>query len=223
MKFTILSLLGAAQAAANAMVGTNIGGWMVLEPWITPSLFYRFLDKTHTEGIGLDSYTFCEALGPVEGNRVMRAHWDAWFTSEHVRQLAEREVEIIRIPIGDWTTTAYGPYVGCMDGASEKIEWAMDEFHKYGIKVLLDVHAVKDSQNGYDNSGQALNLEWVDETHFKHWSVHNAAWMGHFDGTGYDEINTDNINWAIDNVRALMEKWAKHPALYAVETVNEPW
>jgi len=32
-----------------------------------------------------------------------------------------------------------------MDGASEKIEWAMDEFQKYGIKVLLDVHAMKDS------------------------------------------------------------------------------
>lgn len=47
--------------------------------------------------------------------------------------------------------------------------------------------------------------------------------MGHFDGSGYDEINTDNIKWAVDNVRALMAKWATHPALYAVETVNEPW
>jgi len=40
-----------------------------------------------------------------------------------------------------------------MDGAAAKIEWAMDLFHKYGIKVLLDVHGVKGSQNGYDNSG----------------------------------------------------------------------
>ncbi len=23
--------------------GTNLGGWIVLEPWITPSLFYQFL------------------------------------------------------------------------------------------------------------------------------------------------------------------------------------
>ena len=28
---------GAVNAAA--IVGTNIGGWMVLEPWISPSLF----------------------------------------------------------------------------------------------------------------------------------------------------------------------------------------
>ena len=42
----------------KAMRGTNIGGWMVLEPWITPSLFYWFLGKTHSEGVGLDTYTF---------------------------------------------------------------------------------------------------------------------------------------------------------------------
>ena len=25
----------------NEIRGTNLGGWMVLEPWITPSLFYQ--------------------------------------------------------------------------------------------------------------------------------------------------------------------------------------
>lgn len=25
--------------------GTALGGWLVLEPWITPSLFYQFLGK----------------------------------------------------------------------------------------------------------------------------------------------------------------------------------
>jgi len=63
-----------------AATGTNIGGWMVLEPWITPSLFYRFLGKTHEEGVGMDSYTLCEALGPKEGNKLMKAHWDSWYT-----------------------------------------------------------------------------------------------------------------------------------------------
>ena len=45
--------------------GTALGGWLVLEPWITPSLFYQFLgasDKWGDEApahVGLDSYTFC--------------------------------------------------------------------------------------------------------------------------------------------------------------------
>jgi glucan 1,3-beta-glucosidase len=47
----------------------------------------------------------------------MRAHWDAWVTEEHIRDLADKEVEILRLPIGDWMYQPYGPYVGCMDGA----------------------------------------------------------------------------------------------------------
>jgi glucan 1,3-beta-glucosidase len=101
----------------------------------------------------MDSYTFCEALGPVEGNAVMRSHWDNWVTEDIIKGLADRNVEVVRLPIGDWTTTPYGPYIGCMDGAAEKIEWFLDTAAKYGLKVLLDVHALKDSQNGFDNSG----------------------------------------------------------------------
>ena len=127
------------------MNGVNAGGWMVLEPWITPSLFYRFLGKTHDEGVGIDSYTFCEALGPDEGNKVMRAHWDAWYTEDMIEDLQKKNIEIIRLPIGDWTLNPYGPYVGCMDGAADKIQWFLDTCDKYNIKVLMDVHAMKDS------------------------------------------------------------------------------
>jgi len=84
----LLASITAAKTQGPPIVGTNIGGWMVLEPWITPSLFYRFLGKTHSEGVGMDCYSFCEALGPVEGNKVMRAHWDAWVTEEHIAGLA---------------------------------------------------------------------------------------------------------------------------------------
>ena len=80
-----LAFLSQAADVKKAMTGTNIGGWQVLEPWITPSLFYRFLGKTHSEGVGMDSYTFCEALGAEYGNEVMRAHWDAWVTEDHIK------------------------------------------------------------------------------------------------------------------------------------------
>ena len=94
--FALAALATAASAASSgrAMVGTNIGGWQVLEPWITPTLFYRFLGKTQSEGVGMDQYTFCEALGPDEGNKVLREHWDTWITEETFQQMAEREVEI---------------------------------------------------------------------------------------------------------------------------------
>jgi glucan 1,3-beta-glucosidase len=208
-------------ASSASIVGTNIGGWQVLEPWITPSLFYRFLGKTATEGVGMDSWTMCEALGPVEGNKLMRAHWDSWLTEDHLEGLAERGVQMVRLPIGDWTLRQYGPYVGCMDGAADKIQWFLDTCQKHGLKVLIDVHCVKDSQNGFDNGGQARDVTWSDDSHF----VHNGAayWMGDWNGTAYTSINHANIEFAVDTVRMLLERWGDHPAITALEPVNEPW
>ena len=186
----------------TATVGTNIGGWMVLEPWITPSMFYRFLGKTHSDGIGADQYTFCEALGPEEGNRVLRAHWDTWITEETLYDLAKRGVEWIRVPIGDWTINQYGPYVGCTDGAKEKIEWLLDVSDQLGLKVWLDLHAIKGSQNGYDNSGLSNLTTWTDETHYQHWVHQTANWMGEWDveTMTYSSVDTQKVVDTLDQV-----------------------
>ena len=49
--------------------------------------------------------------------------------------------------------------------------------------------------------------------------------MGTYNSTShsYDNIDWNNIDWAITNVENLMAKWGDHPALYALEPVNEPW
>lgn len=152
LKYLALILVILPLASPKAMVGANIGGWLVLEPWITPSLFYRFLNKTQGE-TAMDAYTLCEALGPEDGNLYMRAHFDAWYTEDNIKDLSTRGVEMVRVPIGDWTLDPYGPFIGCMDGADDKVQWMLDTCAKYNISVLIDVHAAKGSQNGFDNSG----------------------------------------------------------------------
>jgi hypothetical protein len=47
------------------MRGTNLGGFLVLEPWITPSIFYQFLGVTEPSKVGMDMLSFCTALGDV--------------------------------------------------------------------------------------------------------------------------------------------------------------
>ena len=227
--FIAMAALSAQIASAKdqkkAMIGTNIGGWQVLEPWITPSLFYRFLGKTHSDGVGMDQYTFCETLGPEEGNKVLRDHWRNWITEDTFRDMAAREVEMIRLPIGDWTLKPYGPYIGCTDGASDQVKWALDTAAKYNIKVLLDVHAVRGSQNGFDNSGVSNRTIWTDENNFSHWEQAYGEWMGEWDADAweYTSINQDNLDFAKDTVQGLLDTWGTHEALYAIEPVNEPW
>lgn len=155
----------------------------------------------------------------------MKAHWDSWITEDTIKDMADREVEVIRLPIGDWTLKPYDVYEGCMDGSEDKVQWFLDTCEKYGIKVLLDVHCLKGSQNGFDNSGQAQPLTWVDDYDFSHWENLSANWIGDWNQTSYsyDNINQDHIDWALDNVQKLMDRWGNHTAMYALEPVNEPW
>lgn len=219
--------------------GVNLGGWLVLEPWITPSIFYQFLSTQKKYGdqakdkTGMDQYTFCKALGPEEGNRQLRIHWREWVKEEDIKKLASFGINSVRIPIGDWMFKPYGPYVGCTDGATEELDRVLDLCQKYGLSVLLDIHAQKGSQNGFDNSGQSARLEWtsiasslpIGQTTFEHWPIREASWVGTFNRSNktYSEINYDNINHSLDVIRAIVQKYKDHHAILGIEPVNEPW
>ena len=83
---------------------------MVLEPWITPSMFYQFLGKKEGE-VAFDTYTFCEVLGVKEANKQLRRHWNTWVTREIIQELAASgAVNSLRLPVGDYMYKPYGPY-----------------------------------------------------------------------------------------------------------------
>lgn len=94
----------------NQIRGANLGGWMVLEPWITPSLFYQFLGKG--EGTtAFDTYTFCEVLGAKKANEQLRNHWETWVTEDIIKEMAiSGTVNSLRLPVGDYMYIPYGPY-----------------------------------------------------------------------------------------------------------------
>lgn len=217
----------------NQIRGVNLGGWMVLEPWITPSIFYQFLGKG--EGTtAFDTYTFCEVLGAEEANKQLRRHWDTWVTREIIQELAASgAVNSLRLPVGDYMYKSYGPYEGCFDGALEKVDELLDWAYESGLTVLFDVHTLKDSQNGFDNSGQAMGFKWTTalnsefagDISFEHWPIRSARWIGEFDPdtASYPEINRDNIQHALDVVTAIVDRYSGHPAVLGMEPVNEPW
>ena len=100
--------------------GVNLGGWLVLEPWVTPSLFYQFEGRPANE-TAMDMHGFCRVLGAQEANRQLRIHWEKWVTEEHLAELASRGINALRVPVGDWMWTPYWPYHGCADGAVDQL------------------------------------------------------------------------------------------------------
>jgi aryl-phospho-beta-D-glucosidase BglC (GH1 family) len=54
----------------------NLGGWGVLEPWITPSIFENL-----NQSLGIvDEYTLCEKLGTAEASGILFGHWASFYT-----------------------------------------------------------------------------------------------------------------------------------------------
>jgi len=216
--------------------GASLGGWMVLEPWITPSLFYQFLSTVEKHGekapdyTAIDQYTFCTVLGSVEANRQLKAHWASWVTEADIARLADHGFNYVRIPVGDWMYNPYPPYDGgCIDGALEEMQRVLDLCNKYKINVLIDVHGMKDSQNGFDNSGQAKDVVWTrvsnGRSFFTHWDNLSPEWIGTWNSTllEYTDINYDNIEHSLKVLESIIEMYKEHPAVAALQPVNEPW
>jgi len=129
----------------------NIGGWLVLEPWITPSIF-QSLDQS----LGVvDEYTLTQQLGTEAAYNILKPHWDSWVTFADFQKIADSGFNTVRIPIGYW---AYAnPLESGEDftpGAAPYIDAAIDWARGTGLKIWIDLHGAPGSQNGFDNSGQ---------------------------------------------------------------------
>lgn len=115
---------------------------------MTPSLF---------EGTdAADEYQLCNALGVDAASRMLKKHRDTFITWDDLRWIKHSGLNAVRVPIPHWMFGGYAPFVACV----EYIDWLVDTTEKVGLYVLLDLHTVPGSQNGWDHSGQSGAINW---------------------------------------------------------------
>jgi len=83
--------------------GVNLGGWLVLEPWITPSIFEA------TPGNVVDEYTYGQQYG--SDTERLREHWNTWITEDDFAEMSSIGLNMIRLPIGYWSIIGGEPFV----------------------------------------------------------------------------------------------------------------
>ncbi|KAJ5219139.1 Exo-beta-1-3-glucanase (Exg1) [Penicillium cinerascens] len=138
---------------ADKVRGVNLGGWLVLEPWITPSIFDAVGDAA------VDEWSLCATAGADMCRDMLNQHWSSFITQDDFNQIAAAGMNHVRIPIGYWAITPLegDPYV---DGQLQYLDQAVDWARGAGLKVLVDLHGAPGSQNGFDNSGKRGAIEW---------------------------------------------------------------
>lgn len=135
-----------------ALRGVNLGGWLVLERWMTPSVF------AGTEAI--DEYTFMQTPG-ARGK--LREHQKNFIRESDFKWLRDNGIEAVRIPVGCWAIDGDAPYAACIG----RLDWALRMAEKYGLEVLLCLHGAPGSQNGQDHSGQAGAARWYKQREYR--------------------------------------------------------
>ena len=176
--------------------GVNLGGWLLLEKWISPSLFAGLA--------ATDETTYCAELGLDEATRRLHHHWQTFITRDDFAWLARTGINAVRLPVGHWLFGPDYPYhrsygenrhpfvVGGVAIVDQVFAWAGE----FGLRVVLDLHAAPGCQNGFDNGGILGVCEWhTDEAYIDH---------------------------TLDVLERLAERYRDHPALHAIEALNEP-
>ena len=138
--------------------GVNIGGWLSVEPFITPSLF----NYPSSAGV-VDEYTLCLQLGSSCAS-TLEKHYSTFVTESTFQEIAAAGLDHVRIPYSYWAVQTYDsdPYVFRTSWRYllRAIEWA----RKYGLRVNLDLHGLPGSQNGWNHSGRLGLIGWFNGT-----------------------------------------------------------
>lgn len=183
------------EVAQRKLRGVNLGSWLLLEKWMVPSLF---------EGLrATDETSWCVELGAAASERLHR-HWNHFITREDFAWIAERGLNAVRIPVGHWIFGPGYPYhpsygesrYPFVTGGIDVLDRAMDWAAGFGLRVMLDLHAAPGCQNGFDNGGIKDVCEW-----------HTQA---------------ECFDHSVEVLGRLAERYRAHPALEAIEVLNEP-
>ena len=129
----------------KSLRGVNLGGWLVLEKWMTPSLFVG--TNAH------DEYSLVRTKNAAEK---IQKHRETFITEADFQWMHQRGIDIIRLPVGFWALDDHPPLIS----AKEKLDWTFQMAEKYNIQILVCLHAAYGSQNGKDHSGKMGQQDW---------------------------------------------------------------
>jgi aryl-phospho-beta-D-glucosidase BglC (GH1 family) len=125
--------------------GSNLGGWLLQEPWI---------NNIDSSGLTTDVdvwNTLQSRFGVATSNRLMAEFQDNWITTQDLDNVRAMGLNVLRVPFsyrilvdssGNWRSDAF-----------TKLDWAVNEAWKRGIYTILDFHGLPGGDSPFASSG----------------------------------------------------------------------
>ena len=164
--------------------GVNLGNWLVLEKWMSPALF----EGTTAE----DEYYLPTQLSPEVYEARIKIHRSEYITERDFVTINRMGMESVRIPVPYFIFGDRKPFIGCIEELDKAFNWA----EKYGLTILIDLHTVPLSQNGFDNGGISGVCKWAQEP--------------------------EEIEFALSVLERLAKRYGNRKGLFGIQPLNEP-
>lgn len=164
--------------------GVNLGNWLVLEKWMSPSLF----EGTTAE----DEYYLPRQLTKEVYETRIRIHRSEYITERDFAIIRSWGMNAVRIPVPYFLFGDCPPFVGCVEELDKAFRWS----GKYGLQVLIDLHTVPGSQNGFDNGGLSGVCRWAGQP--------------------------ESVEFTLQVLEKLSARYGNRTELLGIQIVNEP-
>lgn len=164
--------------------GVNLGNWLVLEKWMSPALF----EGTTAE----DEYYLPRQLSKEVYEARIKLHRNSYITERDFAEIKSFGLDMVRIPIPYFIFGDCLPFLGCTEELDKAFAWAA----KYGLQILIDLHTVPGSQNGFDNGGLSGVVKWAQQP--------------------------ESVEFTLQVLEKLAKRYGEKEALWGIEILNEP-
>jgi hypothetical protein len=142
----------------NRINGVNLGGWFVLEPFISPTLFQKYPGA-------VDEWTLSTLMAadtsPGGGLSQIEDHYNTFITEQDIAEIAGAGLNWVRIPIPFWAIDVWPGEPFLARTSWKYIVQALQWCRKYGLRVNIDLHTIPGSQNGYNHSGKLGQVDFL--------------------------------------------------------------
>ncbi|HTQ51760.1 MAG TPA: cellulase family glycosylhydrolase [Candidatus Acidoferrales bacterium] len=221
--FTMLHASGTTIVNASGSVvqlkGLNLGGWLVMEPWMCPA-DSGGLPDTYSIISELDSRP---GFGVATEQSLIRTYQTNWITIADLDSITNGGFNCVRVPVwwGNFYSITNTTSSGWRSDAFTVLDWLVTNCTSRGIYVVIDMHGVVGGQSTSDDTGQQnQNLYWTSSTDQSEtaymWTQIATHYNGNSTVAGYDLINEP------DNAPSTAAVWAAYTNLYTTVRAADP-
>lgn len=126
--------------------GTNAGGYMLQEFWMTPTNY----STNVTDQLDIIN-TLTSRFGSSAARTLIDTYEANYWTESDFDICASLGINCIRLPL--WYRNFVDENNNWYTNAFERVDWFVEQAGKRGIYVIIDMHGAYGSQNGSDHSG----------------------------------------------------------------------